>query len=89
MSSTPLRGIRHPEPTGPRACSAQNKAWAALGQLELVFNSGTLPLVLCKLGKSPSLSEHPNPQIPNGCDNLHLRVKHVSKHSQSQHAGET
>lgn len=43
MSSTPLRGVRHPEPTGPRACSAQNKAWVALGQLELVFNSGCPP----------------------------------------------
>lgn len=51
MSSTPLRGVRHPEPTGPRACSAQNKAWVALGQLELVFNSGRPPLGAVQTGQ--------------------------------------
>ena len=36
--------------TGPRACSTQNKAKAALSQLELDFVSALL-LVLCKLGQ--------------------------------------
>lgn len=50
MPSAPLRSARRPEPTGPRACSTQNKAKAALSQLELDFVSA-LPLVLCKLGQ--------------------------------------
>lgn len=44
MPSTPLSGARRPKPTGPRACSTQNKAQAALSQLELDCNSCRPPL---------------------------------------------
>lgn len=50
VPSALLSSARRPEPTGPRACSTQNKAKAALSQLELDFVSALL-LVLCKLGQ--------------------------------------